>query len=96
MPAAFLRELARCQDSLPAPPWSETVATIESELGRPLGSVFSSVDEKPLAVASIASVHRAVLLDGRQVVVKVQHSRIRGRLLQDLKCLETSACLVLH
>jgi aarF domain-containing kinase len=90
MPAPFLRELARCQDSLEAVPFAQTRAIIEAELGgRPLESVFASVDESPLAVASIASVHRAVLLDGRHVVVKVQHAAVRSQLLLDLRCLET-------
>ena len=89
MPAPFLRELSRCQDSLDPPPFKETCAIIEAELGKPLNSVFAEITEKPLAVASIASVHRAVLLDGRQVVVKVQHASVRAQLLLDLRCLET-------
>lgn len=45
---------------------------IEKDLGRPLESVFSSVDEVPLATASIAQVHRAVHRDsGKDVVIKV-------------------------
>lgn len=88
MPAAYLRALARCQDALPPPPWAETAATLQSELGRPLAAVFTSVERTPLAVASIASVHRATLLDGSPVVVKVQHARVRARLLLDLRCLE--------
>jgi len=89
MPAAYLRELAVCQDSLDPAPFSEVRAIVEAELGRPLDSVFASVEQTPLAVASIAAVYRAVLLDGRHVVIKVQHARVRSRLLLDLKCLES-------
>ena len=66
MPAAFISALGACQDSLPAPPFSETQRTVEAELGRPLGAVFARVDQTPLAVASIAAVYRAALLDGRE------------------------------
>ena len=89
MPSAYLRELSQCQDSLPAPDWATTRATIEHELQAPLDAIFSSIDSTPLAVASIASVHRATLLDGTAVVVKVQHVYVKEKLLQDLKCLET-------
>ena len=88
MPAAYLRELARCQDSLPAAPFDEVRRIIETELGRPMEQVFATVNPEPLAVASIAAVHRATLLDGREVVIKVQHAQVRPRLLADLKCLE--------
>ena len=40
-------------------------AVIESELGRPIDEVFSSIDRQPLAAASIAQVHACVLPDGR-------------------------------
>jgi len=88
MPAAYLRELARCQDSLPAAPFDETRRIIEQELGKPLSEAFASVSAEPIAVASIAAVHRATLLDGSEAVVKVQHALVRRRLLADLKCLE--------
>jgi len=89
MPQAFIRELAKCQDSLPAPSWEQTRQTIESDYGKPLGEIFKSIENVPLATASIASVYRAVLLDGTEVVVKVRHENVAERLLQDLNCLET-------
>lgn len=47
-------------------------AIIEEDLGMPLASAFSSVDEAPLATASIAQVHRAVHREsGKDVVIKV-------------------------
>lgn len=89
MPEPFLRELKNCQDALPSPPWEVTKRTIEEDLKQPLSSVFRSIEETPLAVASIASVHRAVLHDGSNVVVKVRHLNVKEQLIQDLKCLET-------
>jgi ubiquinone biosynthesis protein len=46
--------------------------TVEAELGAALGTIFESFDEEPLAAASIGVTHRAVLRDGRRVIVKVQ------------------------
>ena len=93
MPAPYLRELAKCQDSLPAVPFDVIRSIVERELG-PLETIFRSVEQTPLAVASIASVHKAVLLDGREVVIKVQHQSVREKLLQDLKCLSAIGDMV--
>ena len=49
-----------------------------------LSSVFSKVDKEPLATASIAQVHRAALLDGTEVVIKVQHKNVADKIRQDL------------
>jgi predicted unusual protein kinase regulating ubiquinone biosynthesis (AarF/ABC1/UbiB family) len=89
MPAAYLKELASCQDSLPPRPFTEIRRHVERELRAPLQSIFSSVDEVPLACASIAQVHRARLLGGRDVVIKVQHAQVADCMLQDLRNLET-------
>lgn len=89
MPDPYLKVLSKCQDSLPGKPFSEIKKLIESELKRPLNEMFESVEEFPLAVASIASVHRATLVGGRKVAIKVQHSEIAERLIQDLQNLET-------
>lgn len=89
MPEPFIEHLGKCQDSVPAREWSDVKAQIERELGKPLDQVFLSVGERPIACASIAQVHKAVLADGRDVVIKVQHDNVGHRLLQDLKNLET-------
>lgn len=89
MPEEYLRELARCQDSLPARPFVDIKNLVEAELGKPLHLIFRHVEETPIACASIAQVHRAKLTNGRDVVIKVQHAQVGERLLQDLKNLET-------
>jgi aarF domain-containing kinase len=89
MPEPYLRVLAKCQDSLPPKPFTIIKAQIESELKREIHSVFRSVDELPIACASIAQVHKAQLNNGQMVVIKVQHAEVAERLLQDLRNLET-------
>jgi len=59
--------------------------TLQAELGIDFQSNFQSIDPQPLATASIGQVHRAVLKDGRAVVIKVQRSRIDRTIRQDIE-----------
>jgi ubiquinone biosynthesis protein len=77
-------DLARLQDHIPAFPGAEARRIIESELGQPLGAVFSSFDDVPVAAASIAQVHFAVTTDGRDVAVKVLRPGIEKAFERDL------------
>jgi len=58
---------------------------LETEYGRPLTEIFQSIDEKPLGSASISQVHRAVLLDGRIVAVKVKRTDVVKRVQHDVR-----------
>jgi predicted unusual protein kinase regulating ubiquinone biosynthesis (AarF/ABC1/UbiB family) len=59
--------------------------TVETELAAPLDQRFCEWDDTPLASASIGQVHRARLLDGREVAVKVQHPGIAAAVASDLE-----------
>ena len=72
LPPVITEELAELRSSVPGLPFATVRAVVEAELGAPLDTVFTSFDEKPLAAASIGVTHRAVLRDGRHVIVKVQ------------------------
>ncbi len=88
LPAAWIRELSQLQDAAPAFPFDAARAIIEADLGRPLGELFSSFDEAPIAAASIGQVHRAVTTEGASVAVKVQRPGIAANVRTDLKLLE--------
>ena len=77
-------DLARLQDHIPAFPGAEARRIIETELGQPLGAIFSSFDDVPVAAASIAQVHFAVTTDGRDVAVKVLRPGIAKAFERDL------------
>lgn len=94
LPAAVIAELAELQDNAPLVPFPEVRAVIEEELGVPLGSVFATFEEVPLASASIAQVHAATLHDGREVAVKVQRPGIAEVLRSDVPILYTLARLL--
>eukprot|EP00913_Durusdinium_trenchii_P031103 g29125.t1 len=83
-PAAYVKEFQSCLDSTSTVSFVEVIRTIEGELGRPVRSVFAYVDPTPLASASIAQVHAGRLLDGQEVVIKVQKPNIEDVLKTDL------------
>ena len=85
-PDALIEECKKCRDEVQAEPWSTARKTIESELG-PLRDVFKSVDPIPIAAASIAQVHSAILHDDSSVVIKVQRPKIQDQVISDLKVL---------
>jgi len=83
-PPEFIAHLKQCHDAVPPKPYSVIQAVVERELKKPLAAVFSEFDQAPLASASLAQVHRARLLDGREVAVKVQYPDIEDIIRNDL------------
>jgi predicted unusual protein kinase regulating ubiquinone biosynthesis (AarF/ABC1/UbiB family) len=83
-PPPFIRVLRQCHDAVPPLPFETIRAAVERELGRPLGQVFREFAPEPLAAASLAQVHRAALLDGTPVAVKVQYPEIETIVRSDL------------
>jgi ubiquinone biosynthesis protein len=71
LPADIADELAQLQDNVPPFPGAQSVAIVERAFAKPLGEVFTNFDAEPVASASIAQVHFAVLKNGREVAVKV-------------------------
>ncbi len=76
LPAEFTEQLGALQQQVPAEPWERMRAVLETSLGRALDSVFTHIDERPLAAASIGQVHRATLVGGEAVAVKIQRPGI--------------------
>ena len=81
----FQAKLAKLRDSAPAFSFDGMRRVIESDLGEPIGSVFSEFDPEPIAAASIGQVYRASLPDGRDVAVKVQYPGIGDAVRADMK-----------
>ncbi|MFD0202039.1 MULTISPECIES: ABC1 kinase family protein [Saccharothrix] len=77
LPPDVVDELTLLQDKVPAAPWPQVRQVLVDELGRPPEDVFAEFDERPIAAASVAQVHRARLRSGEDVVVKVQRPGVR-------------------
>ena len=64
---------------------------VESELGDSIENIFLSFDDKPLAAASLAQVHSAVLKNGKEVVIKVLRPNIEKNVKKNLRLLKAAA-----
>src|SRR5688572_9614004 len=71
IPVDVATELAKLQDTVPPFGWPEVAATLDRAYGRPHAEVFKSFEREPVASASVAQVHFAILPDGREVAVKI-------------------------
>lgn len=91
LPAAYLTELARLQDSTSPIPSPVIRELVEQELGQPPEEAFASFDLVPLASASIGQAHAATLLDGTEVVVKVRRPGVGEQIEEDLEILQNLA-----
>jgi len=87
-------ELSQLQCSIPADSAEIARATIEKELSRPVDELFSEFDDTPLAAASIAQVHAAVLPSGQSVVVKVRRAGVAEQSATDLEIVQALAELL--
>jgi ubiquinone biosynthesis protein len=91
LPPAVVAELAHLRGDVHPPPPEVVTRIIEAELGAPVDQLFAFFDTEPLAAASIAVTHRAVLADGRRVIVKVQRPGIEATVQRDARVLRRGA-----
>jgi len=93
LPLDMIHELKKLQDAVP-PESIETVhAVVAHAFKQPVEAVFAAFDNEPVAAASIAQVHFAVLHDGREVAVKVRRPHIDRTIMADLAILQLLAKL---
>lgn len=90
LPPELITELKKLQDQVAPLPFSEIRKVIEAECPDH-DACFLSIDEIPIAAASIAQVHRAMLKDGTPVALKVQRPGIKDIIETDILILESFA-----
>ncbi|TML06075.1 MAG: AarF/ABC1/UbiB kinase family protein [Actinobacteria bacterium] len=91
LPDAYIEELGKLVDDVPPVPFDEIQSLIAEELP---ADVFVRVDPEPLATASIAQIHTALLTSGRDVIVKVRRPGIEEQIDLDLALLRSTAGLL--
>lgn len=93
VPAEYIDELKKLQDNVPSFSYEEAAEMIKKELGSPVNEIYESFDKEPIAAASISQVHKAIL-NGEDVVVKVQRPKIESDIEADLDILFELAQLI--
>ncbi len=91
LPDDIANELKRLQDNVPPFAGKDAQRIIEKALNQPVSQLFSAFDVEPMASASVAQVHKATLLDGREAVVKVIRPGIDKTIRKDIALLYTLA-----
>ena len=96
IPDEYLTEFLKLQDEVPPVSHRDAVRVIEAEFKRPVGELFSHIEQKPMAAASIAQVYRATTVSGEEVVIKVQRPRIAEIIETDIAVLGYLARVLLR
>ncbi|MCP1583534.1 ubiquinone biosynthesis protein [Pseudoxanthomonas mexicana] len=94
LPPAWIDELGKLQNAVPALPWDTVLPQLREDLGAEPEAVFVRVEHEPLAAASLAQAHRAWLADGSAVVLKIRRPGIRDTVEADLRLLKHLAVIV--
>lgn len=93
-PPDWIAEFERLQSSVPPVPFEVLLPDVERALGRSPFEVFSELETTPCGSASIAQVHRAKLVDGTQVALKIRRPGIQVKIDADLRILRHIAALL--
>ncbi len=94
LPAVVIDELKRLHDDAGSFPAASARQIIEAEIGFRIDQIFVTFDDRPIAAASMAQVHRATLHDGMDVIVKVQRPDIEQAVEGDISVLRRLARLL--
>jgi ubiquinone biosynthesis protein len=94
IPADIADELTKLQDQVPPFPSMQAVAILEAIYRKPLKEVFNGFENIPVASASVAQVHFAVLPDGREVAVKILRPGITKIIAHDVALMKVAADLI--
>ncbi|MFA6014510.1 MAG: AarF/UbiB family protein [Gallionellaceae bacterium] len=93
-PPDWIAEFEKLQDSAPPVPFEQLLPQLEAALGQSPFELFRDLQTEPCGSASIAQVHRATLLDGTEVVLKICRPGIRPKIEADLRILKHIAGLI--
>lgn len=84
----YIAEFEKLQDQVPPMAFEELLPQLEEDLGGTIDEFFTEVERSPLAAASIAQVHKAVLKDGTPVILKIRRPGLRKLIEADLRLIQ--------
>ena len=87
LPRSYCDELLNLTSDVAPMPFEVVISVIEESLGEDYTTIFKNIDETPIGSASIAQVHRARLLNGEPVVIKVQRPGVYETMSRDITLL---------
>ena len=95
VPREYIDELSKLRNEVKPIEYQEVLEILREELDKKTYPIFLSIDPEPLGSASIAQVHKAVLKDGTDVVIKVQRRNIMDIMVNDINLMK-KACKMIH
>ncbi|MEB3311475.1 MAG: AarF/ABC1/UbiB kinase family protein [Snowella sp.] len=94
LPPRYIEALTALQTNVPPVSWPEIERQLQSQFDQPLGDIFKKINPQAIAAASIGQVHRATLMSGQEVAIKVQRPGIDSIVAQDITLIKAIAELV--
>ena len=91
LPNSFCNELAKLRTEVEPMPREVVLDTLRAEYDTPLEEIFDAIDDVPLGSASVAQVHKARLVTGELVAIKVQRPNVRAIMMQDIEIMRSVA-----
>ncbi|MDK2125157.1 ABC1 kinase family protein [Parachitinimonas caeni] len=93
-PPEWISEFEKLQSEVPPLPFEQLIPELEAVWGRAPDTIFRELDPHPIGSASIAQVHRARLVDGTPVILKIRRPNIVGKIDADLRILRHLAGVI--
>ena len=94
LPANYIEALTALQAQVPPVAWTDIEIVITEQLAKPIKQVFKYINPQPIAAGSIGQIHRATLLSGEEVAIKVLRPGIEKIVAQDSALIKVIADLV--
>ena len=94
LPPDYIESLSELQSSVPPVPWEEVESVLKAELQQPIDQVFRDISPNAIAAGSIAQIHRATLLTGESVAIKIQRPGLSKLVDRDIELITQVAELV--
>ena len=94
IPYDYVKELEKLQDDVPPFPSEQALKIITTQFNKPVSEIFQTFEMKPIAAASIAQVHKAILQNGQTVAVKICRPNINRTIETDISILYDFAYLL--